>query len=124
MVILHSKDTDSFYQIDQYYLVTKGDYIMKINPNSKVDISNIIQFVDPIHTLLRRDSGLYKLWYYGREILPGHPNHDYMIGTSQAYLFPSYMRDPEFAKLCCQFQGFRELYHDALIETKNEDRFS
>lgn len=88
----------------------------------KSDIKNIIQFVDPIHTLLKRDSGLYKLWYYGREILPGHPNHDYMIGTSQAYLFPSYMRNPEFAKLCNQFQGFMELYQDALIERDREMR--
>lgn len=53
----------------------------------KSDIKNIIQFVDPIHTLLKRNSGLYKLWYYGREILPGHPNHDYMIGTQPGLSF-------------------------------------
>lgn len=88
----------------------------------KSDISNIIRLVDPIHIFIRKDSGLYKLWYYGREILPGHPNHDYMIGTGQAYLFPSYMRNSEFAKLYEQFQGFRELYHDALIESDREMR--
>ena len=86
---------------------------MRILFSTKLDIINIIYSIDPTYEKTHWYD-LYLIWYYGREILPGHPNFEYTKGTHQLYLLPTYMKNPTFRRLYEQFPGFRDLYNDTL----------
>ena len=81
--------------------------------STKYDIRNIILSIDPEYYKSHWHD-VYLIWYYGREILPGHPNFEYTKGTNQLYLIPTYIRNPQFKILCDLFPGFRDLYRDTL----------
>lgn len=81
--------------------------------STKYDITNIIYSIDPDYEKTH-NLEIYLIWYYGREILPGHVNFEYTKGTNQLYLIPTYYRNPEFRKLVTQFSGFMDLYNDTL----------
>ena len=77
--------------------------------STKENIADIIYSIDPEYEKTHNKE-LYLIWYYGREILPGHPNFEYMRGTGQLYLIPTFMKNSEFRDLCKWFPGFRDLY--------------
>lgn len=81
--------------------------------STKSDIKNIVYSIDPVYEKTHNRE-IYLIWYYGREILPGHVNFEYTKGTNQMYLIPTYYRNNEFRELCDQFPGFRDLYMDTL----------
>ncbi len=69
--------------------------------STKENIADIIYSIDPEYEKTHNKE-LYFIWYYGREILPGHPNFEYTRGTGQ--------KNSEFRDLCNWFPGFRDLY--------------
>lgn len=77
--------------------------------STKENIADIIYSIDPEYEKTHNKE-LYLIWYYGREILPGHPNFEYTRGTGQLYLIPTFMKNSEFRDLCTLFPGFRDLY--------------
>lgn len=77
--------------------------------STKENIADIIYSIDPEYEKTHNKE-LYLIWYYGREILPGHPNFEYTRGTEQIYLIPTFMKNSEFRDLCTWFPGFRDLY--------------
>ena len=81
--------------------------------STKKDIIHTIDSIDPHHAKIH-EKDLYLLWYYGKDLIPGNPNFEYLNGTGQLYLLKSYIRSPDFKKLLRNFPGFRDLYSDAL----------
>lgn len=77
--------------------------------STKENIADIIYSIDPEYEKTHNKE-LYLIWYYGREILLGHPNFEYTRGTGQLYLIPTFMKNSEFRNLCTWFPGFRDLY--------------
>ena len=61
----------------------------------------------------------YILWSYGRYLLPGSRDRDYMIGTHQEYIIRSWKHKTSFQKLMNTYPGLRELYE---ISEKDFDR--
>ena len=39
------------------------------------DIVDIVYSIDPVYEKSHWNE-LYWIWYYGRELIPGHPNHE------------------------------------------------
>lgn len=70
---------------------------MKTLFSTKYDIINIIYSIDPTYEKSHWYD-LYLIWYYGREILPGHPNFEYTKGTHQLYLFAYLYEESYFQK--------------------------
>lgn len=58
----------------------------------------------------------YILWSYGRYLLPGSRDRDYMIGTNQEYIIRSWKRKKWVSDLMMQNPGLRDLY--ALSESE------
>lgn len=59
--------------------------------------------------------------FYGRDILPGHPNFEYLRGTKQLYLVKTFIRNTEFQEMVTTFPGFCDLYKEALSVAKVEE---
>ena len=81
--------------------------------STKDDIIRTINAIDPYYAKTH-EKDLYLLWYYGRDLIPGNSNYEYLKGTGQLYLLKSYIRSSNFRKLLIYFPGFRDLYRDAL----------
>lgn len=77
--------------------------------STKKNIADIIYSIDPEYEKTHNKE-LYLIWYYGREILPGHPNFEYTRGMGQFYLISAFMKNSEFRNLYTWFPGFRDLY--------------
>lgn len=77
------------------------------------DIIDIVYSIDPVYEKSHW-SDLYWIWYYGRELIPGHPNHEYLVGTGQLYLIPTFIKSHKFRELLSWCPGMRDLYKIAL----------
>ena len=88
--------------------------------STKDSIKKIIYSVDPYDAKMH-DKLLYRIWFYGRDILPGHPNFEYLRGTKQLYLVKTFIRNTEFQEMVTSFPGFCDLYKEALSVAKAEE---
>lgn len=61
----------------------------------------------------------YILWNYGKYLLPGSCDREYMIDTHQEYIIRSWKHKISFQKLMNDYPGLRELYE---ISEKDFDR--
>lgn len=90
-----------------------------INFSTKNDIIRTINSIDPYYAKTY-EKDLYLLWYYGRDLIPGNPNYEYLKGTGQLYLLKSFIRNPDMRNLIDWFPGFRDLYFDTIKRIESE----
>lgn len=89
--------------------------------STKESIRKIIYSVDSYDAKLH-DKLLYRIWFHGRDILPGHPNFEYLRETEQLYLVKTFIRNTEFQEMVATFPGFCDLYKEVLSVAKDEEK--
>lgn len=85
---------------------------------SYIDLIDLIYHIN-IPKEHRDYTDAYILWSYGRYLLPGSCDREYMIGTHQEYIIRSWKHKTSFQKLMNTYPGLRELYE---ISEKDFDR--
>lgn len=81
--------------------------------STKDGIVNTINSIDPEYEK-EHNKDLYLLWYYGRDLIQGNSNYEYLKGTGQLYLLKSYNRIPDVRNLMSWFPGFKDLHFDTM----------